>query len=267
MCPSLHSTTEPSGSGRDAVSFVVPAFNEERGLSSTTASISSVALRELEDYEIIIVDDASSDETGAIAERLAKNDPHLVVIHNQQNLNLGGAFKRGLEAARFEYVIRLNGNNEIPPASLRRILQLRGQADIVIPHDPNDFGVCVRDAGGARRPVLRRILSRSFTALLNVLSRNDLRYYNGHVLHRTEFLRSLEIETDSYGFEAEILIKLLAVGHTYIEVGVPFLKKSRPSRLLAPRNILGVLQFLVAMTHRLGFRRGLVDSSSTLDTR
>ncbi len=86
-----------------------------------------------------------------------------------------------------------------------------GTADVVINYISNT----------AVRGWRRRLVSRSFVALVNMLFGLSLRYYNGTVLHRTAIIRSVTIETDSFAYQAEALVKLLRRGHSHVEVGTP----------------------------------------------
>lgn len=192
-----------------SVSFVVTALNEEVNIEGTITEIYASIKGMVDDYEIILVNDGSTDQTGPLMEKLAAADPKIRVFHNEKNLNLGGAFKRGLKEVRLEHVMWLPGDNAVPAKNVRIILSKVGEADIVVPYllDPRN------------RPFLRRIVSRTYTILLNTLFGLSLRYYNGGVVHRRDLIQSIDITTDSFACFAEALIKLLRRGSSYVEVG------------------------------------------------
>ncbi len=94
-------------------SFIVIAFNEAPTLERTLRSIS--AQEELDDYEIIVVDDASTDDTVAIAERYAEADPAVRVIRFDANRGRGTARRAGVEAARGEFIATVDSDIVLPP--------------------------------------------------------------------------------------------------------------------------------------------------------
>jgi glycosyltransferase involved in cell wall biosynthesis len=184
--------------------FVVPCFNEEDNIGATVRSIrEAVATRE--DYEIILVNDASTDRTLERMRALAAADSHIRVLDNPVNLGFGGSYKWGAKAASAAYVMMLPGDDGFPGQSIAEILAHAGQADIIIPVVTNP---------GARS-YFRAFASKAFTKLLNCTFWLNVGYYNGAVLQRTELLRSIEISTNSFAYQAEALVKLIARGATY----------------------------------------------------
>jgi glycosyltransferase involved in cell wall biosynthesis len=230
------------------VSFVVTALNEERHVEATAATIRAAAEGILADWEVVLVDDGSTDRTGEIMDRLAAADPRLRVVHNPRNLGLGGAYKRGLAAARLEHVMWVSGDNAETAENLRNILRHVGEADIVIP-------VLVDQEN---RPWLRRLTSRTFVLVVNLLFGLRVRYYNGAVVHRRALIQGIEIVTDSFAYQAEALIKLLRAGRSFVEVEYQSASYSGIiSYAMRPKNLARVVGTLLRLfwTERLGGRR------------
>ena len=223
---------------KDTVTVIVAALNEERTLEAAVETARRAGLRRFGDVQIVIVDDGSTDETGAIADRLAASVPGAVVVHHERSRNLGGAYQSGIRRAFGEYLILINGKDDTPEDALDQIFSLSGRADMVIPHtlNPNE------------RPWFRRICSRTFTALLNGLSGHRLRYYNHSVLHRTALVRDLPIATPSYAVQAEIVLRLLGQDASFVEVGVRDRFRSRVrTKAFRIANVVGVARFLGAV--------------------
>jgi dolichol-phosphate mannosyltransferase len=219
-----------------SMSFIVTALNEERTIEATVLEIHASAMGYCNEYEIILVNDGSVDQTGMIMDRLASGDKRIRVIHNEKNLNLGGAYKRGLKDARLDYVIWLPGDNAAPSKTIQVTLSKVGQADIVIPFLNHLKG----------RSLLRRFISRSYTRLLNLLFGLKLRYYNGIVVHRRELLQSIEITTNSFACFAEALIKLLRNGATYVEVGYDSTqRKVAYTNAFRLKNVINVIKTIL----------------------
>src|SRR5713226_7987321 len=113
------------------ITLIVPALNEEAVIESVLDGIYAAASAHFRDFELIAVDDGSTDSTGDIMERCAKHNPKVRVIHNKPNVGLGACFQRGLKLGRFQYVMLLCGDGGLPAHSLPAIFDLIGTADLV----------------------------------------------------------------------------------------------------------------------------------------
>src|SRR5437762_7969524 len=136
----------------NAISFVVPALDEAANVAAAVARCLAAASRHFGACEVIVIDDGSTDGTGAIADELARRDARLRVVHHDRPRNLGHAYKAGVALARFEYVIMFPGDNEGSDEQLDAVLSRAGTADIVINYISNP----------EVRPWSRRVLSRAF---------------------------------------------------------------------------------------------------------
>ncbi len=225
------------------MSFVVTALNEAANIQATVDQILKTTQKWGAPFEILLINDGSTDDTGPIMERLATQNKNIRVFHNQPNRGLGGAYKRGAAAAHGTYVMLVPGDNTWPSESLDQIIAAVGQADIVIPYQVNSQA----------RPLMRRVGSCAFTACINTLFKLRIRYYNGLVVHRTEILREISINTDGFAYQAEALIKLLKRGHSYVEVGtIVTERQGGQSRALLPKNLLSVLQTIYYLYREIG---------------
>jgi glycosyltransferase involved in cell wall biosynthesis len=226
------------------ISFIVTALNEEAHIEETARTVTAAAAGPVSDYEIVLVDDGSTDRTGAIMDRMAAADNHLRVVHNPRNLGLGGAYKAGIAAARMEHVMWVSGDNAETLENLRNILRHVGPKDIVIPYLETQ----------KNRPLFRRITSRTFVLLVNLLFGLRIRYYNGAVVHKTAIIRGVDIGTTSFAYQAEALIKLLRAGHSYVEVGYESASYSGVfSYAMKPKNLWGVFTALLRIFRQVHF--------------
>lgn len=221
-------------SQNDSLSIIVPAFNEEKNLAQTVDGLVTVIGKEFPDFEILIFNDFSSDRTGEIADDLKRKYPnHVVVIHNETNRGLGYNYKTGLQLARKKFVTMCPGDNENPPESIVEIAKARNQADMVIPYPTNT----------EVRAWHRRVISAAYVRLLNLVAGQTVRYYNGTVVHTTKVAQSVTIETSGFGYQSELIVKLLRRGHSFVELpitlGVSGRKRSAAFRV---KNIISVLK-------------------------
>jgi glycosyltransferase involved in cell wall biosynthesis len=233
------------------VSVFIPAYNEEGNIEPTIFELRT-ALHALHlEYEIIVVNDGSSDRTAEIVEGLSRNDPRIRVIHNPRNLGLAKTFRIGSQAARFEFVGWIPGDNGFPASSLEQWLRPVGQADLIQTYLSN---MEVRYIG-------RRVISRLYTRTMNALFGLNLKYYNGIQVYRRELIQNVKSSSDGFALQSEILVKLLAMGSTYIEVGLKMQERLQgESKAVKLKNILDVIKtvirlfFEVKLLHRSRYR-------------
>jgi len=115
-----------------SISVIMPAYNEgpnvEQALTKTRDTFESIG----SEYEIIIIDDCSVDETGDLTESFANKYPEISCYRNETNLGAGGAFKKGIEHAKKDYVIFVPFDNPITSDDLRAYLPRMGICDIIV---------------------------------------------------------------------------------------------------------------------------------------
>jgi glycosyltransferase involved in cell wall biosynthesis len=221
-----------------ATSFIVPALNEEGVVEEVVRAIWATVDRYLGTYEIILIDDGSTDRTGEIMDRLASELPHMRALHNRPNIGLGSSYRRGVAEAKLDYVMMLCGDGGVPAASLPPIIEKIGTADIVVPYMTNLKQI---------KTPMRYLISRSYTNLLNLLSGQRLNYYNGLPVHRRAFLNRITMTSSGFGFQGEILVKLLKSGCTYVQVGVLGAETTNKTSVFRLRNLLSVTRTLLKL--------------------
>ncbi|HEY1980246.1 MAG TPA: glycosyltransferase family 2 protein [Xanthobacteraceae bacterium] len=222
---------EPAAKILHRISFVVPALNEETVVGIVARDIHNHVDRAVATYELILIDDGSSDRTGEIMEALARDLPNVRVLHNKPNIGLGASYQRGVAESRYDYVMMLCGDGGLPASSLPPIIEKIGAADIVIPYITNLRSI---------KTPLRYMISRSYTRVLNLLSGQNLHYYNGLPVHRRQLLTASIMTSSGFGFQGEILVKLLKLGHSYVEVGVLGSETTNKTSVFRVKNLASV---------------------------
>ena len=228
----------------NSISVIMPALNEESNLASSVAAVRT-AFQGLCEYEIIIFDDGSRDRTGQIADDLAAQDSRIRVVHNPTNMGIGFCYKKGVENARRDYVLMIPGDDETPAATIRAIGEHAGKTDLVITYTLN----------GHIRPPHRRIVSRGFTIMMNLLFGLRLRYYNGNCLIRTRLLRTIPLQASGFAYMAMVLTRLLKHGHDYVEVGILLQRREQgASKALRPKSFVSVGKSVLALAWEINVR-------------
>lgn len=190
------------------ISVVIPAYNEEGNIREAVRAVARVLSRLSLPYEIIVVDDGSSDGTRAIARFLVGTHPNLRVTANAVNRGFGFSFMKGVRLARGTYVTVFPSDNEMAASSFLTLVQARSRADLITSYP---------DSPQMRTP-LRRVLSSLFTIGMNRTFGLSLRYFNGPVVCRTAAIGALPIVSDRYTIFAEIIVRLVSAGFRYQEV-------------------------------------------------
>lgn len=221
-----------------SITFLVTALNEEEHIGPTVETIVAAAGCLGCDYEILLVNDGSTDATPQIIDRLAAAHPQVRAIHNTRNLGLGGAYKHAIGFATKEHVMWVCGDNSETVEHIVNIASHVGEADIVIP---------VLHAG-RERPLLRRATSKVFTKVVNTIFGLSIGYYNGTVIHRTALITQVPIHTNSFAYQSEALVKMLRAGCSYVEV--PYASRTYDgmfSNAMKPKNLVAVMKALFDM--------------------
>lgn len=221
-----------------SVCVLVPALNEAQNLAATVDAVRRALSKAVETFEIIIVDDNSKDDTGTIADRIAESDANVRVFHNSSTRGIGYAYILGYEKTSCDYFVYIPGDNTWPYESCRQLFSALGKADIVTSYAVNPG---VRAFG-------RRLLSPCYTATLNLLFGRKMHYYNGLTIYPVSFLRQHPATTFGFGFQAEVLLKALAAGLSFIEVGLPIDERAAgASKAVSLKNIISVLSTIIRL--------------------
>ena len=197
------------------LSYFFPAHNEAGNVEALVGDALAALPALAERFEIIVVNDGSSDQTGPLADALAEANPGIVrVIHHPTNLGYGAALRSGFRVARFDWVGFTDGDRQFAVSDLGRLtarIAQPDQPDVVV-------GFRIRRAD----PHIRSLYARSYRLANRIfvgLRTTDVDCAC-KLFHRAA-LRGLRVESGGAFFSAELLIKLRAAGRTVVEVGVP----------------------------------------------
>lgn len=168
-----------------SVSVIVPVYNAERYIERC---VNSIFAQTFTDYELILVDDGSTDGSGKMCDDYAQSNPQVCVIH-QANQGVSAARQKGLDAANGQYVIFADPDDWVEPTMLEELLEvaINNDADVVI----FDFWINSSDVTGDRKHQNPRALSSD--SLLRQLISGELHGFTWNKLYRSSCLRKYHV--------------------------------------------------------------------------
>lgn len=200
------------------LSVVIPCYNEMATLAECVSRVRAIASENLV-VEIVIVDDASTDESLVTATELADRHPEIKVYRHERNQGKGAALRTGFSKVSGEFVAVQDADLEYDPADLVRLLEplQAGKADVVLGS---------RFLSNAPHRVLyfwHSVGNRFLTLISNIFTDLNLTdMETGYKVFKREVIQSIEIEEDRFGFEPEIVAKLAGLRLRIYEMGISY---------------------------------------------
>jgi glycosyltransferase involved in cell wall biosynthesis len=227
------------------ITVVVTCYNEEGYIGDTLEHVTTALRTAGCTYEVIVVDDASKDQSvQKIKEYVAKHpDEPIILKANEVNRGLGNNYVEAAFLGRGKYYRLCCGDDPEPVDVLVNAFKRTGAADMVILYQDQD------SVSGKSKA--RKLLSKTFTFLVNLLSGYNLKYYNGLAIHLRYNVLRWHPSSYGFGFQADMITRLLDEGASYIQVPSSSVdRKGSSSSALSMRNILSVLHTLLEIAIR-----------------
>lgn len=235
---------------RPSVSLVIPMYNEELNIEHAVAA----ARRSLEthagDWEIIIVDDASTDSSARIVTRMADADPHLRVLHHEKNRKLGGTLRTGFAAATMDLVFYMDADIPFDPDVLGRAMRAMEltDADMIAAYRHD------RTMEGFKRGLYTLV----YNGLIGVLfgwPHRDINF--SFKLMKRSVLQAIELKSEGSLIDAELVVKAKNRGFTIQQIGIDYFPRTRgQSNLGSFSVVLKILRELVRLYPEMRRRTG-----------
>jgi glycosyltransferase involved in cell wall biosynthesis len=255
--PQLPKLELSEGFVKGRVSIVMPAFNEADCISKSIAEAKEQFGAVCPDYEIIIVDDGSTDGTRKAAEALA--DRRVKVLGYHANQGKGHALKLGFHRATGEFTFMLDSDSEISPRKLIAYLTALESADIVI-------GSKRHPLSNVQTPVVRKFLSIGFNTLERILIRirasdtqAGMKGARSTALYRILPLLSVK----KYAFDAELLAVATLLGFRLRELPVQIHLRSGFSTRQVFRMLIDLLGISYRLRIKKWYQKSIVNVSDT----
>lgn len=208
--PAMTQTARLSG-----LTVFLPSHNEEGNVERVVREFLAELPRVAERYEVVVVDDGSRDRTGEIADRLAAEDPHVMVVHHPRNLGYGGAVTTGLRSGTQPFLLLSDGDGQFDPAEMSKLTSRIADYDVVI-------------GRRARRAdhLMRRINGRAWTMLARLLFGLQVSDMDcGFKLFRREAVAGITLHSNSAMITTELMARLAGRKARICEVDVTHLPR------------------------------------------
>jgi glycosyltransferase involved in cell wall biosynthesis len=214
-----------------AISIIIPAYNEQEILITELERLVDW-LRAQPQWraEVLIIENGSTDDTSAIADKLAERFPEVKAIH-QREASFGKAVQAGLLAATHPLTILLNAD-WIDTDFIRLAVRELAVNDIVV-------GSKVLDPTADKRPLTRKLLSRLLTVVIKRLFNFKGSDSHGLKAFRTPVAQQLAADCQTHEIiETELLVKAQWLGHVIVEVPVGIEEMRPPRQGLTSRSLV-----------------------------
>lgn len=210
-------------------------YNEKENIEEAVSEALRVGHIITPDLEIVIVDDASTDGCGGIADRLADEHPEVKVLHHAHNRKLGGSLKTGFDAATKEWILYMDSDLPIRMDDALQAVPLTDNADIVI-------GWRKSRAESKKREVMSKIYNNMIRIFFN-LHVIDVNF--AFKLFDRSFYKNSLITSEGSFIDAELLLEMQRNGARFAELGMDYYPRVAGVSTLASNSV--VLKILVEM--------------------
>jgi glycosyltransferase involved in cell wall biosynthesis len=224
-----------------SLSVFFPAYNEQDIIAKTVESASRAVSRFADDYEIIVVDDGSSDRTATVVEDLASRDPHVRLVRHDGNRGYGAALRTGFASAQKELVFFSDADGQFDLQELAGLLGLLSRAPVVL-------GYRIRRSDPPHRLFIAKVYNVVIRCVFGLRVRDiDCAFK----LFRRQELQGIDLESDGAFISSELLIKLKRKNVPMVERGVHhYPRTTGESKGATPKVILKTIRDVVQL--RLG---------------
>ncbi|MGC8685693.1 MAG: glycosyltransferase family 2 protein [bacterium] len=220
----------------EGITVFYPMYNEELYIKRAVEAAREVCdlmlkIGEIPDYEILLIDDASKDATGRIADELAAGDSRIRVIHHEKNRGLGGALKTGFYNAKMDVILYSDIDLPFDMMELKKAHRLMRyyEADIVAAFRFDRTGEGLR----------RLIYSYVYNSLIKLIFHLRVKDVNfSFKLVRKEVFNYVKLKSEGSFIDAELLIKAQRYGFKIIQFGTNYFPRTRGISTLSSSSVI-----------------------------
>jgi glycosyltransferase involved in cell wall biosynthesis len=195
-----------------SISLVLPAHNEAENIEPVVAEAVAALAAVSDDYEIIVVDDGSKDDTAGVTRRLMETEPHLRLVQHPVNKGFGAAVLTGFTTAAKDWILYTDADRQFVLAELSQFMPFTDKADLIAGY-----------RAPRRDPPLRVLYGKGWSMLCTLFFGYTVRDVDcGFKLFRREIIDRLSAKIASRGatFSIEWLVRAKRAGYRFVELPV-----------------------------------------------
>ncbi len=217
------------------ITIIVPAFNEELRITPTIDAILAALRRKTKDFEILVVNDGSTDNTKAVVESL--ENEQIKLLSYETNRGKGGAVKFGVEHARGDYIVFTDADLPYPPNNIHLACEKLASGTAVV------LGKREMKENGGQYPWYRRVMSNGFGLLVKaVLHIKTKDTQCGFKAFRKEAAQDIfsRVTLSGWGFDMEVIFLAENLGYTTERLTVELFHDKKNSKINPVRDAIAM---------------------------
>lgn len=228
----------------DSLSFVIPAHNEEANIRNLIFESVKVLPEFACDFEIIIVDDYSTDNTYKIVNSIKAEIENMKVIRHKKNLGSGAAILSGLSSSKYNYIFYTDADGQFDISDLKRL----------IPY-VNDFDIILGYRLKRRDNFIRKVSGKLWNSIINIIFGIKIKDVNcAFKLFNRKVISSISVKSQGAFANTEILTRAKKRGFRWAEIGIPhyprkYDKQSGGRPKVIFRGFYELLKFIIRFNH------------------
>jgi glycosyltransferase involved in cell wall biosynthesis len=228
---------QPTRAPLAAFTIIVPSYNERDSIGQVVESLLT-CLKESSPYELIVVDDGSTDGSVEVAARLAQRYPHVQVLTHPYNRGYGAALKTGIRRMSTDLVVITDADSTYPNECIPALLEVAQEADMV---------VGCRDISGVPYPLGRRIVKCLLTKYASWIAGQPIPDINSglRVMRRAVVEKFLNILPDGFSFTTTITLAMMTNQYDVRYVPISYAARVGRSKIKPIRDTLNFIQLIL----------------------
>ncbi len=221
-------------SAKPNISVFFPAYNEQENIKALVKRTDEVMKEAANNYEIIIVDDGSTDKTAEIIKGLADGNKNIRIVTHPVNKGYGAALKSGIYASKYELIFYTDSDMQFDIREIKRLLPLISKADIV-----SAYRVKRKD------PFMRKLTAWAYNLIVKYYLGLKLRDIDSAFkLYKREIFGTFTINSTDITVDAEILAKAKNKGFKIAQIGVNHYKREKGVSVFSKNHLKKLSYYL-----------------------
>ncbi|BBO16814.1 glycosyltransferase [Candidatus Brocadia pituitae] len=218
----------------EEASIIIPTYNEREGISQVIESLQALKQRQGNHWEIIIVDDGSTDGTS----EMIRDTQEVVLIKHPSNRGYGAALKTGIRHARYNTIVISDADGTYPVHDIPRLLTLLAKCEMA---------VGARGNNDANIPVVRRPAKWLLNKLANYLTNTKIPDLNSglRAMKKDVVMKFIHLLPDGFSFTTTITLAMLTNNYTVEFIPIEYHTRSGRSKIRPVRDTLNFLQLII----------------------